>query len=416
MLIEILLQILVVGIFYGIIEFGLFLLVSYVRKKFQWLIISKYDENPKLSQEGLDKFIPEGYDQYLGWIRKPNTTKKEKGKSGITEWSINKKGTRTNPKFEEEISNISCYGDSFTFCRQVNDNETWEHYLSELENTNVLNFGVGNYGIDQSFLRLEREFHKNKTNIVILAVVPDTISRIMSSWKHYYEYGNTFAFKPRFILENKKLKLIENKIDEESKFNTYEKYLDEIQKSDYFYKEKFKKEIIHFPYIFTMLKNLKRNISIMYWVIIIESWKKKGKDISKIKWNPMKIIMNINLQWRLKLYKNHEATTILEKILEKYVSFAKTNNFIPVFTFLPQKDDIIFIKNKYNFYKEIEKKISLISGLHVIPVTEQLLLENKIDEIYSDDNDYGGHFSKIGNQRVASIIHKYLTKINNKIK
>jgi len=128
----------------------------------------------------------------------------------------------------------------------------------------------------------------------------------------------------------------------------------------------------------------------------------------------MKIIMDINLKWRIQLYKNKEATTILEKILEKYVSFAKTNNFIPVFVFLPQKDDITFINNKYNFYHEIEKKISLIEGLYVIPVTEQLVLENKIDEIYSDDNEYGGHFSRVGNQNVASIIHEYLTKINNK--
>ena len=414
MLMELWLQILVIGITYGIIEIGLFVWISYVRKKFQWLIISKYDEKPTLTQEGLDKFIPEGYDPQIGWIRKPNTTREEKGKFGITKWSINEKGSRTNPKFKEKTSNISCYGDSFTFCRQVNDDETWEYYLSELENTNVLNFGVGNYGIDQSFLRLEREFHKNKTDIVILGVVPDTISRIMSSWKHYYEYGNTFAFKPRFILKNKELKLIENMINEESKFKTYENYLDRIQESDYFYKEKFKKEILHFPYVFTILKNLKRNISIMYWVTIIESWKKKDKDISKIKWNPMKIIMDINLKWRIQLYKNKEATTILEKILEKYVSFAKTNNFIPVFVFLPQKDDITFINNKYNFYHEIEKKISLIEGLYVIPVTEQLVLENKIDEIYSDDNEYGGHFSRVGNQNVASIIHEYLTKINNK--
>jgi hypothetical protein len=411
---EILLQIFVIVILFGIIEFGLFSWVSYVRKNFQWLIISKYDENPKLPKEGLDKFIPDGYDSQIGWIRKPNTSRNEKGKFGTTTWSINDKGARTNPNFEEKVSTISCYGDSFTFCRQVNNNETWEHYLSELENTNVLNFGVGNYGIDQSFLRLEREFHKNKTRIVILAVVPDTISRIMSSWKHYYEYGNTFAFKPRFILKNKELKLIENKINEKSKFQIYENYLDKIQESDYFYKRKFKKEILHFPYIFTILKNLKRNISIMYWVTIIELWKKKNKDISKIKWNSMKIIMKINLQWRLKLYKNKEATAILEKILEKYVNFAKTNNFIPVFVFLPQKDDIAFIKNQYNFYQEIEKKLSLIEGLYVIQVTDQLLSENKIDDLYSDDNEYGGHFSRIGNQNIASIIHKYLISINNK--
>jgi len=400
----------ILAIVFGIIELGLFLWVSYVRKRFQWLITSK-DEKPKLSQEGLDKFIPEGYDSEIGWIRKPNTTREEKGKFGITKWSINEKGARTNPKFEKSSSNILCCGDSFTFCRQVNDNETWENYLSKLENTNVLNFGVGNYGIDQSFLRLKREFHKNKTKLVIMAVVPDTISRIMSVWKHYYEYGNTFAFKPRFILHNNKLKLINNKINNETKFMNYEEYLEDIKKTDFFYNKKFKKEKIQFPYVFTVLRNFKRNFLIMYWVTIIESWKKKNKDISTIEWNPMKIIMDINLNWRVKLYKNNEAVTILKKILEEYVSFSKENNFLPVFAFIPQKDDIIFIKNNYNYYQKFEDEISSIENLHIIPITKHILSEKNLDEIYSDDNEYGGHLSKSGNQNVASIIHEYLVNL-----
>ena len=399
-------------IIYGIIEVCLFLWISHIRKRFQWMITSK-DEKPILPQEKLDKFILEGYDPEIGWIRKPNTTREEKGKHGKTKWSINEKGARTNPNFEKLSSNILCCGDSFTFCRQVNDNETWENYLSRLENTNVLNFGVGNYGIDQSFLRLKREFVKNKTDIVILAVVPDTISRILSSWKHYYEYGNTFAFKPRFIVKNNKLHLVENKINDKSKFYNYQKYLEEIKKSDFFYSRKFKKEIIHFPYVYTILKNFKRNISIMCWILIIELFKKKGYSVSEIEWNPMQVIMNINLKWRIKLYKNNEVKAILKKILEEYVVFAKQNNFTPVFVFLPQKDDIIFIKNNYNFYKKFEDELSSIKDLQVIPITKSFLLEKEIDVLYSDDNEYGGHLSKIGNQIVASLIHDYLINIKN---
>jgi hypothetical protein len=413
MQIDVFLPIIIIGTIYGIMEISLFVWVSYVRKKFQWLITSKNDEMPVLSKEGLKKFIPEGYDPEIGWVRKPNTAREEKGKFGTTKWSINEKSSRTNPEFEGKSHNISCYGDSFTFCRQVNDNETWEHFLSKLENTNVLNFGVGNYGIDQSLLRLKREFVKNKTNIVILAVVPDTISRILSSWKHYYEYGNTFGFKPRFIIKNNELHLIENKINEESKFHNYQKYLEEIKKSDFFYNHKFKKEIIHFPYVYTVLKNFKRNFTIMYWVSITELFKKKGHDISEIKWNPMKIIMNINLKWRLKLYKNNEAKDIVKKILEEYVVFAKQNDFTPVFLFLPQKDDIIFIKNNYNFYQKFEDELLSIRDLHVIQITKNFLLEKEIDVIYSDDNEYGGHLSKKGNKIVASLIHNYLKKIKN---
>ena len=93
--------------------------------------------------------------------------------------------------------------------------------------------------------------------------------------------------------------------------------------------------------------------------------------------------------------------------------FAKQNNFTPVFLFLPQKDDIGFIKNNYNFYQKFEDEISSIKDLHVIQITKKFLLEKEIDIIYSDDNEYGGHLSKRGNEIVASLIHSYLKKIKN---
>lgn len=397
------------AIVFALSEIILFFWIRVISKNFQWLITRK-DELPKLSKSGLRKFIDIGYDPELGWVRKPNTSNYEEGTEGRTEWKINQNGARDNPGFENIKSNISCYGDSFTFCRQVNNNETWEHYLSQLENTNVKNFGVGNYGIDQSLLRLKREFPKNKTQKVILAVVPDTISRIMSYWKHYYEYGNTFAFKPKFILKNEELFLLKNIIDKEEKFYEYEKYLDEIKKHDYFYNNKFRKEEIRFPYIFHTFKNAKRNFSILYWVSKIQILKKLNKPISKIEWFPMQTIMKINLEWRLKLYENKIARKILIKIIEEFIKFGKDNEFVPIFLFIPQKDDIIFIKNNFHFFKSFVEMIEKINGLYMIDVTEKILEKSNLDELYSDDNQYGGHLSKKGNQLLATIIHNEMKK------
>lgn len=387
-----------------------FVISSYVRKNFQWLITNK-DEYPELSSEGLKRFIPNGYDSELGWIRKPLTSHEEKGRFGITKWNIDAKGSRNNPGYENLKTMISCYGDSFTFCRQVNDDETWEHYLSVKTKSNVQNFGVGNYGIDQALLRLKREIQKNPTKIVIMAVVPDTISRILSMWKHYYEYGNTFAFKPRFILKNKKISLINNVIDDEIKFYEYKKELEKIKKNDYFYTNKFQKEKIQFPYTFTILKNLKRNIPIIYWVIKIEFLKRLGKDTSKIEWNPMNIIMKINLKWRIKLYKDPSATELLFKIIDEFASFSNKNNISPIFLFIPQKDDLVFIKNYHHYFEDFEKSLQGIPNLQVIDVTKKILLEENLDNLYSDDNTYGGHLSKFGNEKIAEIIFQEIKNI-----
>ena len=296
---DILLYVGIIFLVFLVIELIVKNIVTTVNKKFQWLII-KNDETPILSKTGLKKFFEHGYDSELGWIRKPHTEHEENGKNGKTKWHIDKNGTRMNPILEYKEGEISCYGDSFTFARQVNDNETWEHYLSKLIKTNIQNFGVGNYGLDQSLLRLKREFKENPTKIVILGVVPDTISRILSVWKHYYEYGNTFGFKPRFKINENNLELLDNPINSKEKFNEYTKYLDHIKKNDFFYENKFLKEIITFPYSITILRNLKRNYEIIKSVRKIKIL--KDENISKNSWKPMSIIMKINLEWRIRFY------------------------------------------------------------------------------------------------------------------
>ena len=374
-----------------IIELIIKKIVTDINSRFQWLIIKK-DETPVLSKTGLENFFKHGYDQELGWNRKPNTFHEEIGKHGKTLWNIDENGYRENPFNGKNDIKISCYGDSFTFGRQVNDNETWEYFLSKLTDSKILNFGVGNYGVDQSLLKLKNEFSKNPTEIVILGVVPDTIERILSVWKHYYEYGNTFGFKPRYKISNNNLELIKNFIDEKSKFYNYKNYLKEIQENDFFYKNKFKKEIISFPYSIRILKNFKRNIG-----IISRTYKKN---------QPMEIIMKKNLEWRIKLYNEKFATNLLEKIILEYVNFSKQANFKPIFIFLPQKDDILFIKNNFHYYKNTVKKIRNIQDLIYIDILQELLEYENLDELYSEDSEYGGHYSVLGNEIVAKIIHK----------
>ena len=187
-------------IVFASIEGFFYVLTVFVRKRFQWFITSK-DENPDIDEEGLKRFIEHGFDSELGWVRKPNTEHEEVGREGKTKYHIGIHGSRLNPDHENLKKCISTYGDSFCFCRQNNDDTTWQWYLSELTNTNVLNFGVGNYGLDQSLLRVKREYHKEETPVVIMCVVPSTIVRVLCVWKHYNEYGNIFGFKPRFDIK-----------------------------------------------------------------------------------------------------------------------------------------------------------------------------------------------------------------------
>lgn len=385
-----------------ILEIFLELVVDGIRRRFQWLITKKKDYVPEINAHGLKKFLADGYDAELGWVRKPNTCHPETGRFGQTFWHTNDIGARFNPGHEQLPVRIACYGDSFTFCRQVNDNETWEHYLSIHTGTNVLNWGVGNHGIDQSFLRLQREHRTHPAETVIVGVVPDTISRILSIWKHYYEYGNTFGFKPRFISRDGELHLLKNPIDTADKFQRLESYLDEVKRNDYFYRNKFLKEIFSFPYLFTFLRNPVRSMQLIYF----NSMASLTGTPDKYRSLAMQKIMDINLQWRLILYKNPDAIELFQSIISKLVSFANENDFRLIIALMPQKDDLIHIKKNGHFYQPF------IEGVRkealVVDLAPALLALENVDAYYSDDTVYGGHFSRIGNQLVAKVLWETL--------
>jgi len=390
------------------IEFFLFFAVNFFRREFPWLI-TRADERPILDQNGLKKFFENGFDPELGWIRKPNTQKDEHGKFGGTTYHIDPHGNRLNPGHDSFPQYISCYGDSFTFARQVNDNQTWSWYLSSLTHSNVLNLGVGNYGLDQALLRLKREFPKQRTKIVIMGVVPSTIVRILCCWKHYNEFGNTFGFKPMFQLEGNVLKLIPNPINTKEKFLHYQDYLPLIKKYDYFYKRKFKKEMIGFPYLISILRNPVRNFSLMYLVVRDKYFSSKKQQGEGAYPKPMSIIMKTNLKLRHDLFtKNEYAVALMVKLVEEFVRYAKELNFIPVFLLLPQKDDVLCIREKGPYYDRFINRIK--DNVTTMDITSDLLSRHDLDDIYSDDNKYGGHFSNIGNKAVAQLVFEKLKK------
>ena len=339
-------------------------------QQFQTSITEK-DEYPVFDKLGLEKFLLDGYDSELCWCRKPFTSGFEQGKYGSTIYRINEKRARFNPSYENLPTKISIYGDSFALSRQVNDDETIAHYLSELTQTNILNFGVGNYGIDQALLRMRREYANNRTNIVIQAFVPEQILRVVSYWKHYSEYGNHFGFKPRFKLQDNQLILIPNIMNSKERFNQLIDLLPEIKKYDYWYERRFKKDF-----------NKEYNFDQM---------------------------MESNLKWRIKSYQDEECFKTLFGLIGLFKEYSQEQGFKPIVVVLPYKNDVLYIKennsNKSYYSKFIEWSNKILLTLDLMP---NLIELHELDYYYSDNTRYGGHYSKHGNEFVANLIHKKL--------
>jgi hypothetical protein len=140
------------------LEILIYLIFHWLKKDFKWLI-NKNDLNPKFEKKRYNNFLKNSYDNFLGWDRK-SLTKGFEISDTKTFFKINKIGSRKSTKYSK--STIAVFGDSFAFCRYVNDNETWQYHLSNKIKNNILNFGVGNYGLDQAFLKYLK---KKKENI-----------------------------------------------------------------------------------------------------------------------------------------------------------------------------------------------------------------------------------------------------------
>ena len=379
-----------------LLELLLWFGLSQLRSDFQWLIMGN-DELPELDRNALEKFAKKGMDPELGWIRKPHSSGQEKGRNGKkTQFTVNALGARSNPGYDDYAPAISLFGDSFAFGRQVNDDETWSHLVSKQINLNILNFGVGNYGLDQAILRMQRELPKNPSQLAIIMVVPETICRIQTTWKHYSEYGNTLAFKPRFLLSGDQLVYKKNLIDKKEKYLKYADYLNEIKSNDYFYQTKFKRDILTFPYTLSFARSFQRN-----GPLIMALLKAKLSSAPEVMDRPFQMILRKNHQISMSLYYDDLSNELMEALVRHGKSIAKQQNSKFLFCMVPQLQDLELIEHHGTYYQPLLDRLSEFTN--VLSLTDVFTSQDKIGRCFTHDM-YGGHLSSYGNQLVADII------------
>ena len=103
---------------------------------------------------------------------------------------------------------VAIVGDSFTFGLEVPYDQTWGHQLEIAlgPGAQVLNFGVDGYGVDQAFLRYQRDVLAWRPRIVIMGVIDDDLRRTMCVYGFLCFPASEIPFaKPRFLLQGDRL-------------------------------------------------------------------------------------------------------------------------------------------------------------------------------------------------------------------
>ncbi len=106
---------------------------------------------------------------------------------------------------------IALVGDSYTYAQDVDFASSWGRRLeinlgSEYE---VLNFGVPGFGVDQAYLRYQRDVRPLKPDIVVFGLISHDLMRSMTvySFIRFPEWESPYS-KPRFVTEGEDLRLL----------------------------------------------------------------------------------------------------------------------------------------------------------------------------------------------------------------
>ncbi|WP_434445382.1 SGNH/GDSL hydrolase family protein [Lentzea sp. E54] len=307
------------------VELGLAVLIRRLRHGFPWLL-SPADVAPEIPAALVERH--RSFDADLGWCRRPGERGTELTDRGETRYEVDGLGRRHNPGFAGLPAAVACFGDSYVFCRLVNDDETWPHQLSRLLGTNAANYGVGNYGLDQALLRLERELPGLEADVVVMGVVPETIARVHSYWKHYFEYGNVLAFKPRFTLESGTLVAHPPAVTSPDDYQTYREQLPHIIALDPFYHAKFRRDLLAFPYLPRLLLRARRHFPVLAHLV-------RGRPR-----DAFDEVLRDNARWTARLYADHGACELLGALVERFAAVCRAAGKHPVLLIVPQPADL----------------------------------------------------------------------------
>lgn len=156
---------------------------------------------------GGDELLGYGvFDPLLGWTLRPSS----RSPDGAVH--VDARGLRGTREYADEIPPgvvriLSC-GDSFTFCAEVRDAETWQARIeARRADWEVWNYGVGGYGTDQALLRL-RELAAGPVDALLVGLLLENIGRNVNRYRPLWYSQSDPAAKPRYRLAPSGLELV----------------------------------------------------------------------------------------------------------------------------------------------------------------------------------------------------------------
>lgn len=317
----------------------------------------------------------------LGWSIKKNGVSKL--------YQANSSGIRGNKEYSfnpaKTVRRVSTFGDSFTHCDDVNNHETWQAIMeSHDSNLEVLNFGVGGFGLDQAYLRYLKDGRRYSSDITLIGFRPENIFRNVITFRPFYSRNTGLPFtKPRFTIMNSKLLLIPNQFGELADYTRLLQHPQEVLQSLGVHDYSFQNGYIAGPFDWSPIVKLTK-------MIISKARKYLSNNV---------IIKNGYYN------ANSEAFKVTKKIFDQFYGEIINNNSTPIIVIFPDKADIIRYQTQNT--KRYSPLLSYFDsrGYRYIDLLGAF-----------DDRDAQGlivgHYTYAGNKLVAEYIKTYLDNMS----
>lgn len=373
--------------------------------------VLRVKEFPTTTRESLEKFS--SFDPELGWVPQPNSSKLDRDSNPPAAYAIDEFGSRVLPGKQRRSGEycISTYGDSFCFCREVNDAETWQYHLSQQLNCHVSNYGVGNYGADQAVIRLAQQYQRDPTPIVILAITPWTVMRILSVWKHYSEFGNTFAVKPRFTLEQGRLRLIGNVISQKEDLLQLQSLADWLRHHDYHYRNWFLTHQPKLPYTTHLLKNPRvwyKAVCTLGLGLMFHSGAHRVRRL----YDAIHYGRSLDeLHYKRELFQ--KELPLFVGVVGEFVRLSCEHNFQPILLMLPGYEDVVFQQKHGSYYGPALEEVSrAYPDLDIVDFFDKISCLPDPSRLFTRSKfGWPGHFNGEANRMVAAAVSDHVQQL-----
>ena len=288
---------------------------------------------------------------------------------------------------------IATFGDSFTYCYGVKDEETWQEYLSSTIKQDVYNFGVAAYGPDQAYLKFIDMYPKINVPVVIFTITTENIKRLVNVYRPFYNLPTGFKLtKPRFKVVRDELVLLENPVKNKDELMKLQdpRFINEIGRNDFWYNRD-RYPVYQFPYS-KILFNKRLWLETYYKIS-----GRPPDDASPRPWS--------------NLWEREEATDIMFRILKSFAAEAESGGAVPIIMVIPGRFEVTYKfargEEKKNIQKIIEfcRENNLAYFNPVDGFIDYLKAGNEIDDLYKI------HLKAKANEITAAELYEYLKGI-----